>query len=70
MKKILVILSFLAVLPLLACSCVEVSFGPTSTMSNYELSREYEALRKKLDSENAMYTAATEWSCYHTNLVM
>ncbi len=67
MKKILVILSFLAVLPLLACSCVEVSISPASTMSSYELSRKYEALSEKQDRENAMYTAY-EWNRFNTNL--
>ncbi len=70
MKKILVIISFLAILPLLACSCVGLSKKPVNTMSNIELSSEYEALCKKLDREGAMFTAY-EWNRFmgrHTDL--
>ena len=67
MKKIIVILSFLAVLPLLACSCVGVSIKPANTMSNSELSREYETLSRKQDRKDAMYTAY-EWNRFNTNL--
>ena len=72
MKKILIIISFLAVLPLLACSCVGLSKKSVNTMSNIELSSEYEALSKKLNKEGAMYTAC-EWNRFmerHTDLGM
>ena len=72
MKKILIIISFLAVLPLLACSCVGLSKKSVNTMSNIELSSEYEALSKKLDKEGATYTAY-EWNRLmerHTDLGM
>ena len=72
MKQILVIISFLAVLPLLACSCIGLSKKPVNTMSNIELSSEYEALSKKLDKEGATYTAY-EWNRLmerHTDLGM
>ncbi len=70
MKKILIIISFLAVLPLLTCSCVGLSKTPVNTMPTIELSSEYEALSKKLDREGAMFTAY-EWNRFmgrHTDL--
>ncbi len=70
MKKILIIIAFLAVLPLLTCSCVGLSKVPVDTMSTIELSSEYEALSKRLDREGAMFTAY-EWNSFmerHTDL--
>ncbi|MCR4290375.1 MAG: hypothetical protein NUV86_08980 [Candidatus Scalindua sp.] len=61
MKKILIIISFLAVMPLLACSCAGLSREPVSGMPTNELSSEYEILSKKLDREDAMFTAY-EWN--------
>ncbi len=70
MRKNLLIIPFLAILPLLACSCAGLSKTPVNTMSNIELSSEYEALSKKLDREDAMFTAY-EWNRFmgrHTDL--
>ncbi len=61
MKKILSIISFFSILPLIACSCTGLSREPVSTMSTTELSSEYGALSKKLDREGAMFTEY-EWN--------
>ncbi len=61
MRKILIIISFLAVMPLLACSCTGLSREPVSAMPTNKLTSEYEALSKKLDREDAMFTAY-EWN--------
>ncbi len=61
MRRILVIIFFLSVLPVLVCSCVGFSRDLVSSMSNIELSSEYESLCKKLDRKGAMFTAY-EWN--------
>ncbi len=72
MKKTVFVISLLAVLPLLACSCAGLSKKPVITMSNIELSKEFYTLDLKLNRDNAMFTSY-EWDRFmgrHTDLGM